>query len=235
MRNVLLTVCVLVLVTVSGDIGMARGQSSPGSLTSAEAKSHVTEVATVCGLVSSYRCNDEGTELNLDTVAGRSEFRIVIPKGQRSRFDTRLEDRVAERRVCATGRIDATPVGHQIVVTEAARLSLENGAPMPPPAFAPDAYCVCDADVTTPKVRRSVKPRYTGQRLAAGVQGIVRLEAVVEANGSIGATRVVQSLDSALDREATAALRQWRFEPARHNGRAVPMIVSVDLSFTILP
>jgi TonB family protein len=64
---------------------------------------------------------------------------------------------------------------------------------------------------------------------------IVRLQAIVLPDGSIGNARVVRSLDDrfGLDEEAVKAVKQWRFEPGRREGRAVPVIVEIELSFAL--
>jgi TonB family protein len=47
--------------------------------------------------------------------------------------------------------------------------------------------------------------------------------------------RVVKSPDTvdSLDDEAVKAAKRWRYSPGRKNGKAVPMIVSLKLTFTL--
>jgi TonB family protein len=85
--------------------------------------------------------------------------------------------------------------------------------------------------VGTPAVVRQVQPKYTADALRAGIGGDVFLEAVVEADGTVGAVRVTHSLDSGLDRQAQAALKQWLFEPAMRDGQPVAVVVTVIVSF----
>jgi TonB family protein len=89
--------------------------------------------------------------------------------------------------------------------------------------------------VTSPRLMREVKPNYTDAGMRARVEGIVTLQCVVLADGTVGAVRVVQSLDTThgLDEAAVAALKQWRFAPATRDGLAVPVIVNVELAFTL--
>jgi outer membrane biosynthesis protein TonB len=46
---------------------------------------------------------------------------------------------------------------------------------------------------------------------------------------------VVRSLDPTfgLDQEAIKAARQWRFRPGRLMGEAVPVLVTIELTFTL--
>jgi periplasmic protein TonB len=89
--------------------------------------------------------------------------------------------------------------------------------------------------VTMPTLLRQVAPAYTAEALGARVQGIVTVEAVVRADGSVGDVRVLKSFESSfgLDAEAIRAVKQWRFRPGTRRGVAVPMFVTVELTFTL--
>jgi len=101
--------------------------------------------------------------------------------------------------------------------------------------------------ITEPVLVHEVKPNYTGDAMRAKLQGVVEMDAVVLPDGSIDprSLKVTRSLDSTfgLDEEAKKAVRQWKFRPAmctRPNGcggiprgQAVPVLVSVELTFTL--
>jgi protein TonB len=89
--------------------------------------------------------------------------------------------------------------------------------------------------VTLPRVLREVKPQYTSDAMRAKVQGTVLLQCVVKPDGSVGDVQVVRSLDSAfgLDQEAIRAARQWRFAPGTRLGEPVPVLVTIELTFTL--
>ena len=89
--------------------------------------------------------------------------------------------------------------------------------------------------VSLPKVVREVKPKYTSQAMQAKIQGSVWLECVVNEQGDISDVEVTRSLDTeyGLDQEAIAAARQWKFEPARKDGKAVPVRITIELTFTL--
>lgn len=91
------------------------------------------------------------------------------------------------------------------------------------------------AGIENPRVIREVKPQYTAEAMRAKIQGVVLLEAVVEPDGTVGDVRVVRSLDPVfgLDQEALKAARQWRFVPGRRQGQPVPVLVSIELTFTL--
>lgn len=89
--------------------------------------------------------------------------------------------------------------------------------------------------VTSPALLQQVAPAYTAEALRARVQGIVTVEAVVRADGSVGDVRILKSFESSfgLDAEAVRAVKQWRFRPGTRRGVAVPMFVTVELTFTL--
>jgi len=89
--------------------------------------------------------------------------------------------------------------------------------------------------VSWPRLVQEVKPNYTPDAMRARVEGMVELEIIVLADGSVGRVDLVRSLDSrfGLDQEAISAVRRWRFDPGRRSGQAVPVRVGVELSFTL--
>jgi TonB family protein len=91
------------------------------------------------------------------------------------------------------------------------------------------------ADITLPTVVSSVRPVYTSDAMAAGIQGEVLLDCVVQPDGTVGDVTVTRSLDSTtgLDRQAIEAIRLWRFKPGTRNGRPVPVRVAVNMTFTL--
>ena len=54
-------------------------------------------------------------------------------------------------------------------------------------------------------------------------------------DGSVGDVRVTKSLDSVfgLDQEAIKAARRWRFKPGFLQGQPVPVIITIELTFTL--
>jgi protein TonB len=89
--------------------------------------------------------------------------------------------------------------------------------------------------VMTPTVITQVKPRYTADAMRLRIQGSVWVECVVLPDGTVGDARVTRSLDAryGLDDEAIAAAKQWKFRPGTLNGRPVPVVVSIELMFSV--
>ncbi len=91
------------------------------------------------------------------------------------------------------------------------------------------------AGITLPVVMREVKPAYTADAMRAKVQGSVWLECIVMPDGSVGDVKVTRSLDPifGLDQEAIKAAKQWRFRPGMRQGEPVPVIITIELTFTL--
>jgi periplasmic protein TonB len=89
--------------------------------------------------------------------------------------------------------------------------------------------------VSVPVPLKEVKPAYTADAMRAKVQGTVWLECIVMPDGTVGDVRITKSLDSVfgLDQEAIRAARQWRFRPGTRLGEPVPVIVTIELTFTL--
>ena len=91
--------------------------------------------------------------------------------------------------------------------------------------------------VTSPVLIREVKPNYTGDAMRAKLQGVVEMEAVVMPDGSVDPNRIkiTRSLDATfgLDQQAIIAVKQWRFRPGTFKGQPVPVLVNVELTFTL--
>jgi len=89
--------------------------------------------------------------------------------------------------------------------------------------------------VSWPRLVQELKPNYPADAMRARIEGVVHLEIVVLADGSVGRIMLTRSLDArfGLDREAIEAVRRWRFDPARRLGTAVAVRVPVEVSFSL--
>jgi protein TonB len=107
--------------------------------------------------------------------------------------------------------------------------------PKPDQPWPPAGVVRIGGDVKAPKLLYEVKPPYTADARRAGIQGVIVMEAVVLADGNVGDVRVTRSLDKkfGLDDEAVRTLRKWRFEAGMKGGIAVPVLVEVEMTFTV--
>lgn len=82
-----------------------------------------------------------------------------------------------------------------------------------------------------PPTRKGV-PRMPEAASAAGVQGVVIVEVVVDENGAVTQPRILRSIPL-LDDAALEAVREWRFEPTIVDGRAVPVRMTLTVQFSL--
>jgi TonB family protein len=80
-----------------------------------------------------------------------------------------------------------------------------------------------------------VDPKYPAEAIRQNIEGEVVLYAIIRANGSVDSIQVVRHLDPLLDREAVAALAQWKFRPATRNGKPVDVEAIVHIPFNYKP
>lgn len=106
-----------------------------------------------------------------------------------------------------------------------------SGNALPPPGVVR----IGSPGVTIPRLIKDVKPQYTADAMRAKIQGRVMVECVVLTDGTVGDVRVIRSLDVTygLDQEAIKAAKQWKFAPGTRNGEPVPVLVSIELTFTL--
>ena len=77
---------------------------------------------------------------------------------------------------------------------------------------------------------RDVRPVYPEVARAAGVAGVVILEARIATDGSVEEAHVLRSIPL-LDQAALDAVKQWQFMPTLLNGVPTPVIMTVTINF----
>lgn len=89
--------------------------------------------------------------------------------------------------------------------------------------------------VTLPVVIKDVKPTYTKAAKDARIQGVVWVDAVVQADGNVGNVQVTRSLDTefGLDEQAVKAAKEWKFKPGTKDGKPVAVRITLEMTFTL--
>jgi protein TonB len=88
-------------------------------------------------------------------------------------------------------------------------------------------------DVRAPVLVERVEPDFPESARRAHLDGMVILEAVITTAGDVREIRVLRSANPLLDEAAVRAVRRWRYRPATLNGRAVPVYLTVTVTFGI--
>lgn len=87
--------------------------------------------------------------------------------------------------------------------------------------------------VEPPRLLREVKASYTDEARRANIAGEVEMEITIRRDGTVSDVRILRGLGGGLNERAAAAVRQWRFAPARLKGTPVDVIVEVAVQFTL--
>jgi TonB family protein len=103
--------------------------------------------------------------------------------------------------------------------------------PVPVPTPPPQMIRI-GGGIAPPKLVHRVDPEYPGPAQAAGISGMVILEAEVDADGRVTATRILRS-HRLFDDAATAAVRQWRYQSLLLNGEPTAFVLTVTVNFTV--
>jgi len=87
--------------------------------------------------------------------------------------------------------------------------------------------------VTPVKIISKPQARYTDQARSRGVQGAIRVAALLGADGRVHHVLIIKGLDPGLDRNAVAAARSIVFSPKLKDGVPVATVVTIDYTFSI--
>jgi DNA/RNA endonuclease YhcR with UshA esterase domain len=101
------------------------------TLTAIQAKEHIGETATVCGVVASAtyadRTKGSPTFINLDQPYPQHVFTAVIWWSDRSKF-SQTEITYKSKRVCVTGTIKSYRDRPEIIVKEPSQITIEHAS-----------------------------------------------------------------------------------------------------------
>jgi TonB family protein len=107
------------------------------------------------------------------------------------------------------------------------------GAFTPPPPW-PAAEGAFRAGPGVPPLRqtKNVRPQYPDEAQRRRIGGAVTLEALIGPDGKVKDVRVIRSTPP-FDEAAMDAVRQWEFEPTLIDGKAVSVVTTTTVTFTI--
>jgi TonB family protein len=122
--------------------------------------------------------------------------------------------------------------GFLAAIAAFAPVRVARAQPDPTGGLATGAVPASQAGAVTPPVLRSrAEATYPPEALRDRLQATVGLEIVVDAGGSIASARVIGPAGHGFDEAALGAVRQFVFEPARKDGRAIQSTVQLAYEF----
>jgi protein TonB len=111
-------------------------------------------------------------------------------------------------------------------------MSVQNHRSTPPaPPAQRDEQGVYRIGGSLRQPQRVGSPVYPPEAKAAGIEGVVIAEIVVNGTGQVSEAKIIRSIPL-LDDAALAAVRTWQYEPTMLNGSPVPVRMTVTVNFT---
>jgi TonB family protein len=77
------------------------------------------------------------------------------------------------------------------------------------------------------------EPAYTKKAKAAKLQGTVKLQIMIAADGTVSNVTITKPLGRGLDQNVVETVMTWKFLPAQKAGQAVPFKTDVEISFKL--
>lgn len=78
---------------------------------------------------------------------------------------------------------------------------------------------------------RTVAPDYPDALRREGVSGLVMVKCSIDEQGNVTETVVEKSSNAAFEAPAMAAVKKWKFKPAKQDGTPVAIKVSIPIKF----
>jgi len=100
-----------------------------------------------------------------------------------------------------------------------------------PLAWPKDAKVVDGKKILLPKILRKVDPVYTPAAKKARVTGTVILRLLVGKTGDVEGVEVLKGLPEGLTDAALKAVRQWKYEPVRVDGKPAAVFFTITVNF----
>lgn len=89
-------------------------------------------------------------------------------------------------------------------------------------------------DITPPRVLKQVRPQFPGGAMAFATAGRIEIEVVISKEGVISSPRIEKTLPAPTLAYATLeAVRRWRFEPGKLEGKPVDVIFNLTVNYKL--
>ena len=111
-------------------------------------------------------------------------------------------------------------------------VTVDGGVGGAEPAGTPQRIRV-SGNVQASKMVKQVRPVYPVEAKKAGVQGTVRMRAVVGKEGDVLGLTLLMAPSAELARSAMEAVNQWKYTPTLLNGVPVEIQTEVDVNYTL--
>ena len=211
----------------SAQNGAARRATSPVAMTSP-----ITPAQAKAQSASQVKPGSAGPSGNSDLLAYKDPAEPSSDPKKSILGQVRLARPTLNRNVRTQDAIDAGAA--PLIDTQVTPSAVSEGLATPSgtqPGIS-SAPLLVGGDVKPARLLNSVSPVYPTIAKNQRVEGDVRVEATVDVNGRVSAAKAVAG-PTLLQQAAVEALRQWKYQPAMLDGKAVPMHLTVTIQFRI--
>lgn len=87
--------------------------------------------------------------------------------------------------------------------------------------------------VTAPEKLHAPQPRYSEDARKGRVQGVVILQAIIDAMGNVAEVEVLKGLPLGLTDSAIETVKGWRYKPATLDGKPVAVYLNLLINFSL--
>ncbi len=180
----------------------------------------------------------QGADPNHISAAGNTALRVAIRAGDPTLIDWLLENGATSCGRTKTGKAIHIKNGSSL---KAMRKAADKAVITPIHASERceplgGLYTVGCRDITPPRFTTKVPPEFPSLASGQGITAAVVVSAILHRNGDItDITPLGTGNDWAygFEIEAAKALRQWRFEPATHQGKAIDVRMTLKIDFAL--
>jgi len=127
-----------------------------------------------------------------------------------------------------TANVSANPVAKPEVNQSAALAKDTAASPSDTPIPGESSAIVISSKAAEQLLAQRVPPKYPVEARPQGAQGTVVLKEVVDENGKVAGVRLVEG-NATLATAAIKAVKQWRYRPYVHDGKAQPFQTDVTI------
>jgi TonB family protein len=222
MLAVLLPLCVLTMYGQASSAGLTGVVRDPSGAVIPKSR------ATLRNLDGP---NQESTEADM---AGRYQF-AAIPPGHYELAVSGTGFATVRLPVVLTAGVVATVnVGMNLgTVRQSVEVAAQKPVTLAPRTQQPRERIRVGGMVQQAKLLAQTPPVYPPDAKAEGVEGIVKINAVISRNGDLLSPVVVSTIDPRLAKAALDSIASWRYSPALLNGEPVEVPTSIDVAFKL--
>jgi TonB family protein len=166
------------------------------------------------------------------------EFRLAVPSGRYSVEVAAAGFALDKKDLTVVSGATARSDRWLNLATPSTSVTLQGSRQSPPapvaaPARASERVRV-GGNVQHARLIRQPKAVYSDELKQLGVEGIVKINAIISKTGSVQNVEVINTVDSRLAAAAVEAVTQWQYEPTRLNGVPVEVMTKIDVHFQLI-